>query len=151
MEARAIRGRLPLHCCCLCIESLDEDIELEHIQCRNMNQPGDQPPKIKTESAKSHLMATLFAMFFGIFGVDRFYLGYFRTGILKLLTLGGLGVWAVVDLLFLLANRRRDRNGRELVGDALERAVLWVVFAAGIFMIAMMLLGVPVCTRRGCS
>jgi len=54
-------------------------------------------PECRTKR-KSQLAAYLLSIFFGPFGVDQFYLGFPRTGIMKLLTLGGFGVWWVVDI-----------------------------------------------------
>lgn len=48
---------------------------------------------------KSQLKAWLFSVFFGYLGADQFYLGYPYYGIAKLLTLGGLGVWWVYDVI----------------------------------------------------
>lgn len=47
---------------------------------------------------KSQIKAFLISLFFGIFGLDRFYLGFFYTGLAKLVTLGGLGFWWIYDL-----------------------------------------------------
>jgi len=47
---------------------------------------------------KSWIVALLLSIFPGYLGIDRFYLGYTGTGILKLITGGGLGIWWLIDL-----------------------------------------------------
>ena len=41
----------------------------------------------------------LLGLIHGGFSVDRFYLGYTALGIFKLLTAGGLGIWALIDFI----------------------------------------------------
>ena len=53
----------------------------------------------------------LLALFLGAFGADRFYVGKIGTGILKLLTLGGCGIWTLIDLILIIAGKFKDKEG----------------------------------------
>lgn len=70
-------------------------------------------PKDKGEP-KSWLTTVLLSFFLGGLGVDRFYLGYTGLGIAKLLTIGGCGIWALIDFIMILMNKIPDANGVEL-------------------------------------
>ena len=50
-----------------------------------------------------------FNAWLGWLGVDRFYVGDVVAGILKLITLGGCGIWVLIDY-FLIAGRCRTKN-----------------------------------------
>jgi TM2 domain-containing membrane protein YozV len=50
-------------------------------------------------------------MFLGFLGVHRFYVGKVGTGILMLITLGGVGIWALIDFIMILSNNFKDNNG----------------------------------------
>jgi hypothetical protein len=80
--------------------------------------------------AHSFVAAWLLSLLLGILGVDRFYLGKVGTGILKLLTAGGLGIWYVIDLVLLLAGLARDADGRALFGYEEAKRVAWIVTGA---------------------
>lgn len=88
------------------------------------------------ESEKSYLTAWLLSYFLGGFGIDRFYLGYTGLGIAKLLTLGGCGIWALVDWILIMAGATKDSNGRPLKDRAkhLKTSVIILIafFAIGI-------------------
>ncbi len=62
-------------------------------------------------SPKSRLAAALLAWFLGVFGVHRFYVGKVGTGLLMLFTLGGLGIWVLIDLIMILIGSFRDKEG----------------------------------------
>ncbi|GAA3773818.1 hypothetical protein GCM10022240_27110 [Microbacterium kribbense] len=88
--------------------------------------PYTPPPS----AAKSFVTAWLLSYLLGVLGVDRFYLGKVGTGILKLITFGGFGVWVLIDLILILTGAMRDKAGRPLVGYDQHKKVAWIVTAA---------------------
>lgn len=63
-------------------------------------------------SDKSRSVALLLAFFLGMFGGHRFYAGRPETGALMLITLGGLGLWWLYDLILVAAGGFRDGDNR---------------------------------------
>ncbi len=66
-------------------------------------------------SPRSRLVALLLCWFFGIFGAHRFYVGKIGTGIVQLITLGGLGIWTLIDFILIIVGRFKDKAGRPVV------------------------------------
>ena len=64
---------------------------------------------------KDWLTALLLTIFLGTFGVQSFYTGKILIGVLQLLTLGGCGIWTIIDIIMIATGSYRDAAGRPLV------------------------------------
>ncbi len=85
---------------------------------------------------KSFLAAFLLSLFLGMLGVDRFYLGKTGTGILKLMTFGGFGIWAVIDIVMILSNHTKAKDGTPLRGYNKNRKAALVILVVWLLCMA---------------
>ena len=63
---------------------------------------------------KDPIMILIVSLLGGALGIDRFIIGDTGMGLGKLLTCGGLGIWALVDL-FLIMGRTREVNYNKIM------------------------------------
>ncbi|GID93405.1 TM2 domain-containing protein [Actinoplanes sp. NPDC049668] len=64
--------------------------------------------------SKSWIATLLLCFFVGALGVHRFYVGKVGTGILMLITFGGLGVWTLIDFIMIAIGKFSDKQGLAL-------------------------------------
>ncbi len=85
------------------------EITLGAQKCQHCGEWLNKPIKVRTFKK-----TVLFAFFLGVFGVHRFYTGYIGIGILQLLTFGGLGIWALIDVFSICLNKYMDADKKPL-------------------------------------
>jgi len=63
---------------------------------------------------KRILPAFLLCFFLGVLGAHRFYVGKIGSGILQLVTLGGLGIWTLIDFIMIIVGAFTDKDGNKI-------------------------------------
>jgi TM2 domain-containing membrane protein YozV len=63
-------------------------------------------------SREKKMTMVLLCHFLGWFGVHRFYTGKTISGVLMLLTLGGGGIWVLIDMGLIIMGKFKDKEGK---------------------------------------
>jgi len=109
------------------------DFENEINILKNIFLKKNDNTKVDGSSGYSYHITLLLAVYFGWCGLDRFYIGKVGTGILKLITFGGFGLWWLIDVIFILLNKRTDVDGKNLLdSDKKETTILCLLSLNGI-------------------
>lgn len=75
-------------------------------------------------SSKTRLTCALLCWFTGFLGIHRFYVKKTGTGIIMLLTFGGLGIWVIVDFILILTGHFYDKEGKRIFAWQDETATI---------------------------
>lgn len=128
--------------------NLEPQITVSDIQSPFLSQAIYPPPPTPSESnniidrPNKSFLTTVFLSFFGFIGLDRFYLGKFFTGTLKLLSLGGLGIWLLYDEILLLVGITKDSHGNPLsINNKKNQAIIIGIL---LFVVQWSLIGISI-------
>jgi TM2 domain-containing membrane protein YozV len=105
MSNFAVRPTILCHAC-------SRTIDAEAVVCTGCGVM--QPAAKALDAEKKILPVLLLAFLLGPFGVHRFFVGKIGTGVLQLVTLGGLGIWVLVDLVLIITGNFTDGNGDKI-------------------------------------
>lgn len=66
------------------------------------------------KSTRKRPIALILCLCFGLFGIHRFYAGKTKSAKIQLFTIGGLGIWFLIDLILIIAGEFSDGDGRKI-------------------------------------
>ncbi len=68
-------------------------------------------------SDKDWTVTLLLSILLGGLGADHFYTGKIGTGVLKLITAGGCGIWALYDIIMVATGKFTDGDGNVITNQ----------------------------------
>jgi TM2 domain-containing membrane protein YozV len=71
-------------------------------------------PREASTSRQSRAIALIFVLLLGLAGAHRFYVGRPATAFAMLFTIGGLGIWWLIDVVIVASGRFKDSEGKRV-------------------------------------
>ena len=114
------------------------EIDIEAKRCKVCKRWLDEIP----QKPRKFLDTLLLAWFLGVYGVHRFFTGYYAIGLIQLFTLGGCGIWWLIDFFSICLGNYTDSNDAPLVNydKKIVIGALILYFAIGFFAVLFVLL-----------
>ena len=91
-----------------------KEVNIKAVICINCGVSINKSSNNLPAGDKEWLIAMILCWFLGILGIHRFYTGHIGIGIIQLLTLGGCGVWALIDFIMIASGYFKDSEGHLL-------------------------------------
>ena len=103
----------------------------------------EQAQQAEPAKGKPFLTTLLLNFFLGPLGVHRFYTGYIGIGVIQLLTVGGCGIWSLIDFIFIATGRYKDIHGIELNDYNQKTGYIAIVVMIALFCLGLLNNGLP--------
>ena len=101
------------------------DIEISQVALLKKDLSNEERMQFDMQFAgqrKNPTTALMLGLFLGLLGIDRFYIGHVGLGVGKLLTLGGLWIWQIIDWFLIMgATRRRNIGIAQQIHDSVTQ------------------------------
>lgn len=116
------------------------EINIDATRCKHckkwLNETSNKP--------KNFLETMLLCYFLGAMGIHRFYTGYYVIGIIQLLTIGGCGIWSLIDTISICVNSYKDSNGIPLnnYNKKVGLIILFIILLCITLLIALFLFAI---------
>jgi len=91
-----------------------KEVKEKAVVCLNCGVAVGNTSIVDSNQPKEWLVTLLLCLFLGGIGVHRFYTGHTAIGIVQLLTLGGCGIWTLIDFILIIAGNFKDSEGNPL-------------------------------------
>lgn len=93
-----------------------KEIAENAVMCPGCGAPTQCGPVIPPNASDKDWLTTLLLCFFlGGLGIHSFYVGKTAIGVVQLITLGGCGIWALIDFIMIICGNYKDAQGRLIV------------------------------------
>ena len=127
------------------------EINSEAIRCRHCKKWINEP----VNKTRKFLDTLLLSWFLGIYGIHRFYTGYYAIGVIQLLTLGGCGIWSMIDFVSICLGNFKD--AKDLPLEKYDRKLGLIILALNIvgylliilLVFLIMILAINTCGCKG--
>ena len=86
------------------------EINAQATRCKHCQKWIDEP----ISKTRKFLDTVLLSWFLGCYGIHRFYTGYYTIGIIQLCTLGGFGIWSLIDFVSICLGNFKSSKGLPL-------------------------------------
>lgn len=112
------------------------EIDIEATRCKYCQKWLDE----NISEPKKFIDTLILSLFVGVYGIHRFFTGYYAIGIIQLLTFGGCGIWSSIDFISICLGKYKDANNYELEKYNRKSGLIILSLVIVLYLIIVMLI-----------